>query len=173
MMRIVKRLYLLRHAKSSWDEPGLADRDRPLAPRGERALKVMAKHLGDEGIAPELVLCSPSRRTRETLERLGLGKGTEVRIEDELYAASAGELLDALHEVPDEVESVMLIGHNPGMERLALELAAGGGELDRMREKFPTAALATLEFGGGWKDLAPGAAELVSFVKPKELSRRA
>lgn len=173
MMRVVKRLYLLRHAKSSWDEPGLADRDRPLAPRGERASKSMAKYLRDEGIVPELVLCSPSKRTRETLERLGLGDGTEVRIEDELYAASAGELLGALHEVPDEVESVMVIGHNPGIERLALELAVGGDELDRMREKFPTAALATLELDGSWSELAPGGAELVSFVKPKELSRRA
>ena len=173
MMRVVKRLYLLRHAKSSWDEPGLADRDRPLAPRGERASKSMAKYLRDEGIVPELVLCSQSKRTRETLERLGLGDGTEVRIEDELYAASAGELLGALHEVPDEVESVMVVGHNPGMERLALELAVGGDELDRMREKFPTAALATLELDGTWSELAPGGAELVSFVKPKELSRRA
>ena len=173
MMRVMKRLYLLRHAKSSWDEPGLADRDRPLAPRGERASNSMAKYLRDEGIVPELVLCSPSKRTRETLERLGLGDGTEVRIEDELYAASAGELLGALHEVPDAVESVMVIGHNPGMERLALELAAGGDELDRMREKFPTAALATLELDGTWSELAPGGGELVSFVKPKELSRRA
>ena len=173
MMQVVKRLYLLRHAKSSWDEPGLADRDRPLAPRGERASNSMAKYLRDEGIVPELVLCSASKRTRETLERLGLGDGTEVRIEDELYAASAGELLGALHEVADEVESVMVIGHNPGIERLALELAAGGDELDRMREKFPTAALATLELDGTWSELAPGGAELVSFVKPKELSRRA
>jgi phosphohistidine phosphatase len=122
---------------------------------------------------PELVLCSPSKRTRETLERLGLGDGPEVRIEDELYAASAGELLGALRAVPDEVESVMAIGHNPGIERLALELAVGGDELDRMREKFPTAALATLELDGSWSELAPGGAELVSFVKPKELSRRA
>ena len=80
-------LYLLRHAKSSWDEPGLSDRDRPLAPRGERASKSMAKYLRDEGIVPALVLCSPSKRTRETLERLASGDGIEVRIEDELYAA--------------------------------------------------------------------------------------
>jgi phosphohistidine phosphatase len=173
MMRVVKRLYLLRHAKSSWDEPGLADRDRPLAPRGERASKVMAEHLRDEGIAPQLVLCSPSKRTRETLARLGLEEGSEVRFEDELYAASAGDMLEVLQGVPDEVESVMVIGHNPGMEGLALELAAGGDDLDRMREKFPTAALAALAFDGAWSELAPGGAELVSFVEPKELSRRA
>jgi phosphohistidine phosphatase len=82
-------------------------------------------------------------------------------------------MLEGLQGVPDEVESVMVIGHNPGMEGLALELAAGGDDLDRMREKFPTAALAALAFDGAWSELAPGGAELVSFVKPKQLSRRA
>jgi phosphohistidine phosphatase len=169
----MKRLYLLRHAKSSWDDPTLADHDRPLAPRGRRAAEVMAKHLGRKGISPELVLCSPSRRTRETLTRLapGLRKTADVQIEPELYAASAAALLDVLHEVPDEVESVMLIGHNPGIQDLALSLAPAGSESARVRSKFPTAALATLELNGRWHELAPGSAELVSFVKPKELSR--
>jgi phosphohistidine phosphatase len=169
----MKRLYLLRHAKSSWDDPTLADHDRPLAPRGRRAAKVMAKHLGRKGIAPELVLCSPSRRTRETLARIAqpLGKNADVRIEAELYAASAAALLEVLHEVPDEVESVMLIGHNPGMQDLALSLAGAGSEIPRLSSKFPTAALATLELNGTWRELAPGSGELVSLVKPKELSR--
>jgi phosphohistidine phosphatase len=168
----MKRLYLLRHAKSSWDDPTLADHDRPLAPRGRRAAKVMAKHLARKGIAPELVLCSPSRRTRETLMRIvpGLGKSANVRIEAELYAASAAALLEVLHEVPDEVESVMLIGHNPGIQDLALSLAGAGSEIPRLRSKFPTAALATLELNRTWRELAPGSAELVWFVKPKELS---
>ena len=124
----MKRLYLLRHAKSSWDDPTLADHDRPLAPRGRRAAKVIAEHLGREGIAPELVLCSPSRRTRQTLTRIapGLGKSADVQIKPELYAASAADLLEVLHEVPDEVESVMLIGHNPGIQDLALSLAGAG-----------------------------------------------
>jgi phosphohistidine phosphatase len=171
----MKRLYLLRHAKSSWDDPTLADHDRPLAPRGRRAAKVMAEHLRREGIAPELVLCSPSRRTRQTLKRLapGLGKNADVLIEPELYAASAAALLEVLHEVSDELESVMLIGHNPGIQDLALSLAGTGSEIPRLRGKFPTAALATLELSGTWRELAPGSAELVSFVKPKELSRRA
>jgi phosphohistidine phosphatase len=171
----MKRLYLLRHAKSSWDDPTLADHDRPLAPRGRRAAKVMAEHLRREGIAPELVLCSPSRRTRQTLKRLapGLGKNADVQIEPELYAASAAALLEVLHEVPDELESVMLIGHNPGIQDLALSLASVGSEIPRLRGKFPTAALATLELSGPWRELAPGSAELVSFVKAKELSRGA
>jgi phosphohistidine phosphatase len=78
-----------------------------------------------------------------------------------------------LREVPDEVESVMMIGHNPGIQDLALSLAGGGPEIARVRSKFPTAALATLELDGSWRELAPGSAELVSFVKPKELSRGA
>ena len=162
----MKRLYLLRHAKSSWDDPTLADHDRPLAPRGRRAAKLIAKHLGRKRISPELVLCSPSRRTRQTLKRLspGLGKNADVRIEPELYAASAPLLLEVLHEVPDEIGSVMLIGHNPGMQDLALSLAGTGSEI-------PTAGLATLELNGTWLELAPGSAELLSLVKPKELSR--
>jgi phosphohistidine phosphatase len=169
----MKRLYLLRHAKSSWDDQTLADHDRPLAPRGRRAAKVMAKHLGRKGISPELVLCSPSTRTRQTLKRLapGLGKNADVQIEPELYAAPARDLLDVLQKVPDEVESVMLIGHNPGIQNLALSLASAGSEIPRLRSRFPTAALATLAFNGTWHELAPGSAELVSFVKPKELSR--
>jgi phosphohistidine phosphatase len=170
--RGMKRLYLLRHAKSSWDDPTLADRDRPLAPRGRRAAKVMAKHLRRNAIAPQLVLCSPSSRTRQTLTRIApaLGKSAEVQIRSELYAASAAELLAVLRQVPDGVGSVMLIGHNPGLQDLALSLARGGPEIDRVRGKFPTAALATLGFRAGWRELAPGSAELVSFVKPKELS---
>jgi phosphohistidine phosphatase len=117
-------------------------------------------------------LCSPSRRTRQTLTRIapGLGKNTDVQIKPELYAASAAALLEVLHEVPDEVDSMMLIGHNPGIQDLALSLARAGSESMRVRNKFPTAALATLEFNASWRELAPGSAELVSFVKPKELS---
>jgi phosphohistidine phosphatase len=171
----MKRLYLLRHAKSSWDDPTLADHDRPLSPRGRRAAGVMAEHLRRKRIAPALVLCSPSRRTRQTLTRIApsLGESADVQIRSGLYAASASALLEVLREVPDDVESVMLIGHNPGIQDLALSLAGDGSEIARVRSKFPTAALATLEFRTSWRELAPGSAELVSFVKPKELSRGA
>ena len=165
----MRRLYLLRHAKSSWDEPGLADRDRPLAPRGRKASKLIAAHLRDEGIAPELVLCSPAKRTRQTLKRIGLDDA-EVRLEDDLYAASAGELLAVVNGIDEVFESAMLIGHNPGLQDLALQLAGSGSEIEAMRAKFPTAALATLGLTGGWRELSPGGAELVAFVKPKQLS---
>jgi phosphohistidine phosphatase len=169
-MPIVKRLFLLRHAKSSWDEPGLADHDRPLAKRGRRASKTIGEHMRVEGIAPALVLCSPSERTRETLKSIDLPAEVEVRVEPELYAASAGELLAVLNRVPDEIGSAMLIGHNPGLQDLALQLAGDGAETPRVRHKFPTAALATLDFDGRWRELAPGVCELVGFVKPKDLA---
>jgi phosphohistidine phosphatase len=167
----VKRLFLLRHAKSSWDDPGLDDRDRPLAPRGRRASELIAGHLQREGIAPSLVLCSSARRSRETLERvIPALDASEVSIEDGLYGASSGGLLERLREVPGDLESVMLVGHQPAIQELALELAADGAELARVRAKFPTAALATLLFAGEWSELAQGSAELVAYVKPKELA---
>jgi len=163
----VKRLFLLRHAKSSRDEAGLPDRDRPLAARGRRAVELMAGHLRDEKISPALVLCSSARRTRETLE--GIEPGGEVRIEDELYGASESELLERLRDVSDGTESVMLIGHNPAIQELALSLAGGGKRRAEVERKFPTAALATLTVSDSWRELAPGSAELVEFVRPKDL----
>ena len=165
----MRRLHLLRHAKSSWDEPGLPDRERPLAPRGRKASKRIGSYLRDEGIAPDVVLCSPSKRTRQTLKRLELD-ACEVRIEERLYAASAGELLAAVNGLGDEVDSAMLIGHNPGLQELAVQLAGSGPDIPNMRAKFPTAALATLVFEGGWRELAPGGADLLAFTKPKQLA---
>jgi phosphohistidine phosphatase len=168
-----KRLFILRHAKSSWDDPGLEDRERPLAPRGQRAVAVLAEHLKANAIAPELVLCSSSRRTRETLD--GIGAGGRQVIERELYGASADELLARLQRVDDEVESVMVIGHNPTMQTLVLRLAAGSpaaDELAQAQAKFPTGALATLAFESAWSGLGPGRAQLTAFVRPKALARR-
>jgi phosphohistidine phosphatase len=170
----MKQLFLLRHAKSSWDESELVDHDRPLAPRGRRAAKLIAEHLGREGVTPALVLCSSARRTRETFERVApaLGEGISVQIERGLYAASDQRLLERLRAVEDGVESLMLIGHNPGVEQLALGLAGSGQKLARLRRKYPTGALATLEFSGQWGDLRPGRAELMDFVTPKQLAKR-
>jgi phosphohistidine phosphatase len=163
---------LLRHAKSSWKDRSLADRDRPLAGRGRKAAKAVARHLEAEGIRPDLVLCSPARRTRETLERIeaAFGNRVEVRLEEELYGAGEAELLDRLRALPARVESVMVIGHNPGLEQLALALASEGARLARMREKYPTAALATIDLPvGEWSAVERGGGELVGFVLPREL----
>jgi phosphohistidine phosphatase len=168
---MAKTLYLLRHAKSSWEDPTLADHDRPLAPRGRRAAKAIAEYLRRRPSTPRLVLCSSSERTRDTLKRIsaGLRGGVEVRIEERLYTASAGGLLARLHEVDARVDSAMVIGHYPALQELALTLAGRRVDLRRLREKFPTAGLATLAFAGSWDELAPGAAELTAFVTPKEL----
>lgn len=169
-METTRHLFILRHAKSSWDDPGLDDHERPLAPRGQRAVKVLAEHLQASGIRPALVLCSSSRRTRETLE--GVAPGGERRIEPELYSASGPELLERLQRVPEDIESVMVIGHNPTMQTIVLRLAGGDSELEAVRRKFPTGALATLSFEGTWSELGPGRARLDAFVRPKALTRR-
>jgi phosphohistidine phosphatase len=172
---VERRLYLLRHAKSSWKEQGLADHDRPLARRGRRAAKAVRRHLRDEGIDPELVLCSTATRARQTLEGIesALGRGA-TRVEPELYGAGAAALLARVQEVPARVRSVMVIGHNPGMEQLALLLACDGPRRQELEAKFPTAALATLAFSGpGWSALDRGTAELIDFVRPRDLEPRA
>jgi phosphohistidine phosphatase len=164
-------LYLLRHAKSSWSDPELADHERPLSPRGRRDAKRIFDHLLRLGIAPALVLCSTSRRTLETLQlvRPALDAAT-VSFESELYAASVETLLERLHAVPEEVSSVMLIGHNPGLEHLALLVASDGPELGRLETKFPTAALATLTLPTAtWQRLSEADAVLDAYVVPKEL----
>jgi phosphohistidine phosphatase len=167
----VPRLFLLRHAKSSWKDRGQADHDRPLAGRGRRAAKAVGRHMREHGIEPELALCSTARRTRETLERIEPALGaTDVRFEPALYAASAGALLERLHHVPEGVVSVMLIGHNPGLQDLALQLARTGPQLHELAGKFPTGALATLDVPD-WRGLAPGTADLVEFVRPRDLAR--
>jgi phosphohistidine phosphatase len=170
----MKRLYLLRHLKSSWDEPGVPDRDRPLAPRGRKAGKRVAAYLREDGAAPAVVLCSSALRTRQTLEAIlpALAGDPELLVEDGLYAAGGGALLDRLRAVPAAADSVLLIGHNPGLGDLASELA-GGGDADalaRLREGFPTGALATFTVAAdAWDELAPGGAELVGYVVPREL----
>jgi phosphohistidine phosphatase len=167
----VGTLLLLRHAKSSWDDPSLADIDRPLAPRGEKAARTIARYLLEKRVRPDLVLCSTSRRTRQTFEAIepSLGRHAQVEYEQGLYGASADELLARLRTVSPEVSTVLVLGHNPGMQDLALLLAGGGARLDRLREKFPTAALATLSAGDRWADLKAGDAELLDYVVPREL----
>lgn len=182
-------LYLLRHAKSSWEAPTRHDHDRPLAPRGVRACALIADHLRERGIAPDLVLCSTAVRARRTLEGVidGFARPPRIAFEAAIYEASAATLLDLLRHLPgsrsqppaprtggrdgDEPESLMLVGHQPGIGDLATTLAASGARLAELEGKFPTAALATLELDRPWPALEPGCARLAAFVKPKELAR--
>ena len=170
----MKLLYVLRHAKSSWSDSGLPDSERPLSPRGRRAAASLARHLRTEHIRPELVLCSPARRTVETFERIApaFGEGVRLLVDDELYGASSEELVHRLQAVPETVSSVMIIGHNPGLQNLAI-LLAGDDEprtLERLRTKFPTGALVTLAIpNDAWRGLEAGRARVVGFIVPKEL----
>jgi phosphohistidine phosphatase len=165
-----RRLLLIRHAKSSWDEPSLADRDRPLTDRGLRAAERMGHHLRDEGLVPELVWCSTARRTRETLERLALPDG-EVRFEEELYGADADELLVRIRTAPETTTSLAVIAHNPGLHDLAVGLSASEprAAASRLRVKLPTGALVVFRVDPPWADIEPGRVRLASFVTPKEL----
>ena len=168
-----RHLHLLRHAKSSWDHPALADHDRPLAARGRRAADALADHLLGVAGPPELVLCSSAARTTETLERIrpGLPDRVEVVVDSRIYHAGTTGMLHLLREIVGERQSVMLIGHNPGMHDLACTLTGGGPSdlVDRLFTKYPTGALATFSFAAPWADLGPATATLDDFVVPRDL----
>ena len=167
----MRRLYLLRHAKSSWEDPALHDRDRPLAPRGRRATARIARWARQRDVRPQLVVSSSAVRAQETLQGVlpGLGE-PEVWSEDTLYAASAETLFERVRALPDVAEDAMLVGHNPGLGDLLLLLAEPGELRERAEAKVPTGALATLEADvERWTELEPGGMRLVSFVVPREL----
>ena len=156
----MRTLMLMRHAKSSWDRPDLADLDRPLAPRGQETAPLVARYIKQSRWQPDLVLCSPATRVRETWQ---------------LMTPVLGRTVDCktLRRVADEVATLMLIGHNPGIGHLAVSLCGSGPTkaLEHMRGKFPTAALAVIQFDiDRWDQLAPGAGRLRAFVRPKDLA---
>ncbi len=168
-----RRIHLLRHAKSSWDDPALDDHDRPLARRGLKASARLARWIRESNVRPGLVLCSTAVRARETLVRIEPAlEAPAVVFEAGLYHAWADDLLARLQTVADDVAEVLLVGHNPGLEELCMLLAAPGELRDRVVVDLPTGALATLEAQvGRWADLAPAGATLIEVVLPRELGR--
>lgn len=170
----MKILYLLRHAKA---EPGgftLNDEDRPLSARGREACITVGSYIKKHKYTPEIVLCSSSIRTRETLERIEdfFAAPPQVKLEKRLYLATPGEMLAQVHNLADEVSSALLIGHNPGMHHLAALLASSEGtELRTELEiKYPTSALAVITFKTqSWKSITPDSGTLKDFVTPKGL----
>lgn len=166
-------LYLLRHAKSSWADPGLPDKDRSLAPRGVQAARLIAAYISREQIRPGVVLCSTAVRALQTIEIIApvFGGDVPLLVDDRLYGAEAEDLLSRLREVPDDVDAVLLVGHNPGLQELAIDLAEEGeaGALQRLKEKFPTGALATLASPGQCAALGVGTARLESLIVPRDL----
>jgi len=166
-------IYLLRHVKSSWDDPGLADHDRPLAPRGRSSGKRLRRHIRAAGLVPDLVLCSSAVRAVQTWEavRDGLPPDTRIEISVDLYGADASSLLRRLNGLPESVRSVLVIGHSPAIDGLAVGLAGTGDPTarERMTVKYPTGGLALLTAETAWAELGWNAAALEEFVVPREL----
>lgn len=169
----------MRHAKSSWDDPALPDQARPLNARGRAAAAAMRGAMRDLGLAPDIILVSPARRTQQTLEALEPWDETPlVETVDALYLADRAALFAALRGVADTARSVLLIGHNPGMHELALALAGDDGVQPansmgrRLAEGYPTGALAEFVVPGPWHALDAGGGRLVRFLAPRDLTER-
>jgi phosphohistidine phosphatase len=168
-------LSLLRHAKSSWADRELEDHERPLAKRGTKAAGAMGAFIAREGLRPDLILCSGSVRTRATLAlvlpQLG-APAPQIVFDDVLYMAEPTALLARLHQVENDTRRVMLIGHNPGLHALALELAGQGNRKDVkvLTAKFPTCGLAVLTFKvRKWSNIGSGTGKLELFMTPRRL----
>lgn len=170
----MKTLTLLRHAKSGWDDPVARDFDRPLNPKGQRAAALVGRHLRSAGAAFDHVIASPALRVVQTIEHVGKGYGATIEPEWErrIYLASAATLLDLITALPASAASVLMVGHNPGLEDLALMLAREDGSAGRaaIEEKFPTATVARIDFDSDdWHAVAAGAGTLTAFTRPRDL----
>ena len=170
----MKILHLLRHAKSSWDDPEFEDKERPLAKRGHKAAEMMRAHLAERGVVPDIVVCSTAVRARQTYEGVRDAiADSPVRFDDNVYTFAPGPLMKIIHGLPEAAESALLIGHNPALERLALRLAddqaSDAWAYATLCKKYPTAALATLEFDvAGWPEVDDGRGRLTGFARPKD-----
>jgi phosphohistidine phosphatase len=171
----MRRLLLLRHAKSDWPA-GTPDSERPLAGRGREAAPVMGAYLAAEHLIPDRVLVSPALRARETWDLLAphLPGDVEVASEPRIYEAPAERLLAVVKEAPDAARALMLVGHNPGFEELATRLVGFGDRyaFARLARKYPTAGLAVIDFDTDhWAEIAPRSGRLDRFVTPKSLGQ--
>ena len=170
----MKTVLLLRHAKSSWDQPHLSDPLRPLAPRGLKAAPLVGAYMAENGISPNRVLCSPARRAVETWDLVSEYMEDSIRVEirEDLYHASPGDLLAILQELPDTEDTVLFVGHNPTFEELALALAGAGRteSLAELGRKYPTGALAVFDFSvDAWSEIGEGTGFLRDFIRPRTL----
>lgn len=173
-MTKMRKLLLLRHAKSSWDDVALADFDRPLNGRGRKDAKRLGKFMAGHGLRPALALVSAALRTRSTWELMEPRmEGVPVSFEPDLYEASARTLTNRLRRVDDHIASVLLIGHNPGIGRLAEDLVGHHGApelLERLAEKYPTGTLTEIELDiAHWGEVEDGRGRLISFTRPRDL----
>lgn len=167
-------LTAIRHAKSSWDDAALDDFDRPLTKRGRRAAKQIGRELKNRGFRFDLVLASPAERVRETLEGIekGYGEALKVQFEPAIYDASKQSLFELVRRIPENVHAPMLVGHNQGLEKLILALASDDprGLRRRVEAKFPTAAVALIEFPEPrWAQVTEGSGEIRELILPSKL----
>lgn len=171
----MKRLTLLRHAKSGWDDPVARDFDRPLNARGRKGAKLMGRYMRDEGLSFDHVIASPAVRVVETLDLLweGYGRALDTKLDKRVYLASAAALIDVVQEAPDTAQSVLLSGHNPGMEDMILALVPDSADQPlriEVEEKYPTAAIAEIEFDiDTWDDMKERSGRFTRFVRPRDL----
>lgn len=174
-MKNQKILTILRHAKTETGSASQDDRERALTERGIEAARAMGEYIARAGLLPQRVLCSTAMRARQSLEAMNLISPEErifsVQFTDKLYLASANETLNLLAQTPEEVSSLMLIGHNPGLHQLCTKLAVSGDEaqLDTLAVKFPTCALAVIALEGPWHQLGQVRGHLLQFMTPKIL----
>ncbi|MCC3246980.1 histidine phosphatase family protein [Methylocystis sp. WRRC1] len=169
----MRRLLLLRHGKADRHSAG-GDRERPLTRRGEEDARRIGEFLHDEGMTPDLAVASNARRAKQTLERALEAFPAHVThlIENTIYLATVDHLVEVLRQTPDKVKTLLAVGHNPGFAELAYYLAGSGepADIDLMRSKYPTAALAILDFETDhWSEVRRGAARLHRFVTPARL----
>lgn len=173
-MATTRQLLLLRHAKSSWDDPGLTDFDRPLSGRGLKTAPLIGRELARRGWLPDMALVSPALRTRDTWRLVAAQFPAKVPTEffRALYDASAGDILDLVRQVDNATATMLVVGHNPGLEAFAHLLSGPASKpsaLQMLGDKFPTAALARLVFDGDWAELAADSAGLTHCLRPKDL----
>lgn len=174
----MKRLFLLRHAKTVPANPGIEDHDRELLERGRNDAPAIGAYMAGKTYLPDLILSSTARRTVETVELLSekLPRAQHIEYTDRLYLAGQKEMLALIRSVAASVSNLLVVGHNPGIEQLATALSRQPvkrkerDRFDQIEEKFPTSALAVLDFAvARWRDVTPGRGELIDFVRPRDL----
>lgn len=173
---MVKRLLLLRHAKSGWDVPVARDYDRPINERGKLASAAMGAYIRDRDIAVDAVVASPAVRVSETLDHFLPAAGLErleAHWDRRIYLASAASLIECVQDLPESADNVLMSGHNPGLEDLILDLVPDDGknaDRDAVEQGFPTGALAMIEFDAdAWRNVDVGMGRLVGFTRPRDI----
>ena len=159
----MKTLSILRHAKSSWSFPDVADFDRPLNHRGERAAPFMGQLIASQGLEPTLIISSPAVRAKQTalLAKNAGGLKSQLIFDDRIYEASANGLMQVIFGLDDSIDKAMLVGHNPGLEGLI-------GTLTGTQIRLPTAGLAVISLDSEWRSVGPSIGVIQAFYRPKE-----